>query len=155
MASIYFWPVRWIAFFLKRDVDVPGCWKLASAAMMPGTICMSIGFILYGIRRIELIEILIIGLLHFTLVWIYLFISPFLLPKLTRSKTGRNPFKKAKWCACPMLDHYSQQPSQGMAFKKDLNNFLEMPSGFRVIWQSSESHRNQIKGEKWESFQLK
>ena len=94
LAVVYLAPVRLAVFFLDREASRAGCWRLASAALMPGAVVMSGAIFLYGIHRLPLVGLLLAVILHLLVGWVYLVIAPFKLPKkaaaLAAEKT--NPF---------------------------------------------------------------
>ena len=93
LATLYFLPVRLMAFFLDRKVTAGGCWRLAAAAQLPGALFMAFAIVLYGLQMIDLIRLLVFWGLHLIIGWIYLATAPFALPKLISPETAKqNPF---------------------------------------------------------------
>ena len=94
LAVIYLAPVRLMVFFLDREVTRAGCWRLASAALMPGAVVMSGAILLYGMQRLPLVGLLLALALHLLVGWVYLLIAPFKLPKKSAALAAEksNPF---------------------------------------------------------------
>lgn len=93
LAVLYAPPVWLLAFFINRDLRPVQCWRLAGAALMPGTILMGLGILLYGFGAVDLIGLGFITAGHFLLGWIYLFIGPLFLPRLPQTEIlKKNPF---------------------------------------------------------------
>ena len=96
LATLYFLPVRLMAFFLDRKVTVGGCWRLASAAQLPGALFVTSAIVLYGLQVLDLVRLLIFWGLHLVIGWIYLVAAPFALPKIRSAATAKqNPFSGA------------------------------------------------------------
>ena len=94
LAVLYLAPVRLAVFFLDREVSRAGCWRLASAALMPGAVVMSGAILLYGMHRLPLVGLLLAVILHLLVGWVYLLIAPFKLPKKAAALAAEksNPF---------------------------------------------------------------
>lgn len=86
--------VVWLtALYANRELRWSGCWKLAAAAMMPGTLIMTLGVFAYGLGFVDLIRLAVVFAVHWLTEWIYLFVSPFFLPPDSEpGKQKRNPF---------------------------------------------------------------
>ena len=96
LATLYMGPVRLLAFFADRAVSGIGCWRLATAALMPGALFLSGAIFLYSFRRISLVGLMVASGLHLLVAWVYLAFAPRKLPRL--DSTGRvagNPFTAA------------------------------------------------------------
>jgi hypothetical protein len=95
LATLYAPVARLYAFFKDRHLTVPGSWKLASAALMPGALLASAAIVLYGLVLIDLLQFLILWVLHLPVGWVYLFASPLRLPRVSEAPLAqRNPFGK-------------------------------------------------------------
>lgn len=93
LATLYFLPVRLLAFLLDRQVSLSGCWRLASAAQLPAALFMASAIVLYGLQVLDLVRLLIFWGLHLIIGWIYLLIAPFYLLKIpTAESAKKNPF---------------------------------------------------------------
>ena len=94
LATVYA-PVAWlIAFYADRELTLGGSWRLASAALLPGTIVLSAALIAYGSSTIDLVQLLVVAGLHFVVGWVYLVVSVYAAPglgEITPTKK-RNPF---------------------------------------------------------------
>jgi hypothetical protein len=96
LASLYFIPVRVIAFFLDREIGWAGCWRLASASQMPGALVMVVSTVLYGLQRLNAAGLIVLLGLHLVIGWIYLVLAPARLSRRAESSaSGRNPFVPA------------------------------------------------------------
>lgn len=91
LAAVYLAPVRLAVFFLDRDVSRAGCWRLASAALMPGAVVMSGAIFLYGMQRLPLVGLLLAVVLHLLVGWVYLLIAPFKLSKKAAALAAEKP----------------------------------------------------------------
>ena len=94
LAVVYLAPVRLMVFFLDREVSWAGCWRLASAALMPGAVVMSGAILLYGMQRLPLVGLLLAVILHLLAGWVYLLVAPFKLPQKAAAIAAEksNPF---------------------------------------------------------------
>lgn len=96
VATIYSWPVRFIAFYADRVVSLSGSLRLACAALMPGALLMTVSILAYALQRFNLVQIIFATFLHLLIGWIYVLIAPFRLPRLNsgnrRASRSRNPF---------------------------------------------------------------
>jgi len=91
LATVYFLPVWLICFFADRDLNFRQCWRLAGAALMPGALLLTAAIALYALGALDLIQMSFAFGAHFVLGWIYLFISPLFLTRMSPSEK-RNPF---------------------------------------------------------------
>jgi len=96
LATIYCAFVRLLGFFKDRDLNWASSWRLASAALMPGALLLTLGIFCYGLGLVDLIRLLLLFILHFVVGWIYLAISPVFVPRLPAIlPRGINPFTPA------------------------------------------------------------
>jgi len=91
VATVYFLPVWLIAFFANREMGLGQSWKLAGAALMPGTLLLTLAMILYGAGAFDLVQLCFAYGMHFIIGWIYLFVSPIYLNRAVPGDKG-NPF---------------------------------------------------------------
>ena len=92
LATVYFLPVWLIGFFLNRDLSLPGSWKLAGAALMPGALLVAAAIVLYDYAVIDLVQFCFSFAAHIVLGWIYWFLSQFFLPRINSTEPKGNPF---------------------------------------------------------------
>ncbi|MGZ8919638.1 MAG: hypothetical protein ACXW3L_01510 [Limisphaerales bacterium] len=105
LAIVYAVIPLFIAGLFGRDLDKRGAWKLAVAAQLPGSLMMAFALALYSTGKVAVILVLVMLPAHLLLTFIYLFISPFLVPKAEisdeknpfdsegkRKRKGKNPF---------------------------------------------------------------
>jgi hypothetical protein len=93
LALLYQWLARFAAYFGDRELSPKGSRRLASAAQLPAALFMGMAIILYGSQVIDLVRFLIFYALHFFIGWIYVFVSPFFLPRLPGNDALKeNPF---------------------------------------------------------------
>lgn len=96
LATLYFVPIRLLAFFKDRELQLGGSWKLASAAHLPGALLLTAGIVAYGLGAMDLIHLLLVAVLHFVIGWVYLFMSPIALPRaVAAGPKPANPFASA------------------------------------------------------------
>ena len=72
LASLHFVPAWLIGFFANRALSLPGSWRLAGAALMPGAVLMSAAIVLYRWGTLELVGLMVATALHILLGWAYL-----------------------------------------------------------------------------------
>lgn len=93
LATFYCVPVWLAGFFANRSLSAWGSWKLASAALLPGSVVADIGILLYGLGTIDLVGLLAAMAGHVVVGWMYVAISPLFAPKLAGLVYVRgNPF---------------------------------------------------------------
>lgn len=101
IAALYVPAVWLLAWFGNRDLSLWSGWKLASAALMPGALLMSVVLLLYAFQRLPLAVVLGAMGVHLALGWVYLLVAPFRLPKESKKRNDfsedpppkkRNPF---------------------------------------------------------------
>jgi hypothetical protein len=91
LATVYFLPVWLIGFFANRNLNFPGSWKLAGAALMPGALLLTAAVAFYALGMLDLIQMSFAFGAHLALGWIYLLLSLLFLPPVFPSGK-RNPF---------------------------------------------------------------
>ncbi len=91
LATVYFFPVWLICFFADRDLNFRKCWRLAGAALMPGALLLTAAIAFYGLGALDLIQMSFALGAHLVLGWIYLFISPLFLQRVSPTEK-QNPF---------------------------------------------------------------
>jgi hypothetical protein len=87
--------VRFIGFYADRAASFLVSWRLAMAALLPGSLVLAGVIVLYGLQQIDLIGLLFGVSLHLVIGWLYLLISPLALPyhpNRTKRRKG-NPFR--------------------------------------------------------------
>jgi hypothetical protein len=84
-------PVWVVALFEDRALTLPGAWRLAGAAQLPGTLLLIVALFFYGMRLVDPVKLLAAAAVHILLILIYGLGSPFCRPKVIE-KTG-NPFE--------------------------------------------------------------
>jgi hypothetical protein len=92
LATLYFLPVWLLGFFVNRDLNFLRSWKLSSAALLPGSLLMAAGIVLYDLGAVDLVQFGFILSAHFVLGWIYLFVSLLFVPGIPALATAGNPF---------------------------------------------------------------
>ena len=95
LATVYFLPVWLISFFANRDLGFGESWKLAAAALMPGTLLLSLAIVLYDLAAFDLVQLCFAFGMHLVIGWIYLFVSPMFLDRALPKEPG-NPFADKK-----------------------------------------------------------
>jgi hypothetical protein len=92
LATVYFLPAWLAGFFANRDLSLPGSWRLAGAALMPGALLLSAVIVLYGWGALDLVLLAISAVVHLVMGWVYLFVSPLCLPQRQAAAAKENPF---------------------------------------------------------------
>ena len=80
-----------LGFFTNRDLDFRQSWRLAGAALMPGSLLLALAILLYDFCLFDLVQLSFAFGMHFVIGWIYLFISLLFL-KRTAPADKVNPF---------------------------------------------------------------
>jgi len=80
LAGLYAPFIRVWTFLIGKQVTFGGCWRLASAALMPGAVVMSAAIVLYGLHGLDLVGLLAAFGLHLIVGGIYVFLGTFKLP---------------------------------------------------------------------------
>ena len=93
LAAIYCLPVWLLCFFANRDLNFPASWKLAGAALLPGSALVSIGMVMYDLGGFDLVQLGFTFAMHLIIGWIYLFVSPLFLNRVLPAEK-KNPFGK-------------------------------------------------------------
>jgi len=98
LATLYCPIARLYAFFKDRQLTLPGSWKLSAAAQLPGALLAAVALVLYGQGVIDLIQFIVLWALHVAISWLYLFVSPLHLPRVSEvvPALGANPFGPEK-----------------------------------------------------------
>lgn len=94
LAAIYMPLVSLIAFFANRDLSITQSWRLSSATLLPGALIMVGIIFVYGLGAWDLPQLGLAVGLHLLVGWIYVFYTPFLLPRTPKAHSRANPFKK-------------------------------------------------------------
>ena len=92
LATVYFLPAWLVGFFANRDLSLRGSWRLAGAALMPGALFMCAAIFLYGWGALDLVRLAVAAAVHWVMGWVYLFASPFCLPRHPAAAAKANPF---------------------------------------------------------------
>ena len=91
LATVYFLPAWLAGFFVNRDLNFSGSWKLSGTALLPGASLMAAGIVLYDFGAVDLVQFGFIFGAHFVLGWIYLFVSLLFVPPIPAA-SPKNPF---------------------------------------------------------------
>jgi hypothetical protein len=93
LSWLYCWPAWLIGFFADRDLPVRASWRLAGATFLPGSLFMTIAIVLYGLGVLDLVRLGFAEAIHMVIGWVYLFISPFKVPRHPQVAASQaNPF---------------------------------------------------------------
>ncbi|MGC8990277.1 MAG: hypothetical protein ACP5MD_09170 [Verrucomicrobiia bacterium] len=95
---------------LQRAATAGDCLRLGIACCMPGEIVMAVGVLVYGLRRINLAELIAVAALHVIVVASYILITPLWLPRRespeeTTVFKGAASAKKNPFAAPPANDN--------------------------------------------------
>jgi hypothetical protein len=94
LATLYFFPVWLLGYFVNRDLNFRRSWKLSGAALLPGALLMAAGILLYDFGAVDLVQFGFIFGAHLLLGWLYLFVSMLFVPVIPAALPGGNPFSK-------------------------------------------------------------
>jgi len=93
LATLYAGPVWVWGFFLNRDLDARGSWRLSGAALLPGALLMVGAISFYALGWMDLVQMAFVYGAHLVLGWGYLLVSPFFVPRVgAGGKRVGNPF---------------------------------------------------------------
>ncbi len=97
LAAVYCVPVRLITLYANRDLTLRQSWRLSGAALMPGALFLTFGMVVYGLGSMALAQLGVVWALHLVTGWVYLFVSPFFLPREPSVAAARgNPFTRGR-----------------------------------------------------------
>ena len=85
LAGVYCWAAWLCGFFADRELTVKQSWRLCGAALLPGALVMTAGFILYGLGVIDPVRLLVVAALHLVVGWGFVLVSPFYQPRQASS----------------------------------------------------------------------
>lgn len=92
LALLYLPLTKLIAFFADRGLTWRGGWRMNLAALIPGACLMAGAFLLYAFGAIDFFQFGLLYLLHIVAGWLFVFTSPFFLPKIVETPSTQNPF---------------------------------------------------------------
>jgi hypothetical protein len=92
LAAIYMVPAKFIAWLADRFLPWSGAWRLASAALLPGSVVMAVALLLYGWSVIDLVGLSFFLAVHMMIGWIYLVGGSCKVTGLFPAESKRNPF---------------------------------------------------------------
>jgi hypothetical protein len=95
VATILSLPVWMAALTARRRANLPASWKLTAAALMPGTLLLLFGILLYGLEWIDLVGLFVCAVLHAVLGCTYVIWATTALPIATPAVRVENPFSPA------------------------------------------------------------
>jgi hypothetical protein len=94
LAFLYALPVWWLGFFLNRDLNWSGSWKLSSAALLPGALVMLAGISFYDFGVVDLVGMLFLFVTHLLVGWAYLMLGVLAAARVSPEAGARkNPFR--------------------------------------------------------------
>jgi hypothetical protein len=74
-------------------VSWAGCWRLAAAALLPGSILLAGATMLYSLHRLNLVGLMLGWGVHVAVGWVYCAAASLRLPRRTEAPGRRgNPF---------------------------------------------------------------
>ena len=114
--AVLYAPAAWlVAFFANRSLTFRQAIRLAGAALMPGALAMLAAILFYALALLDPIQLLAALALHFVLGWVFVFVSPFFLPRHPEAPASprQNPFDRTK-PAAPTPDGTGAQPKTGI-----------------------------------------
>jgi hypothetical protein len=75
-------PLRLAAFYADREVTLAGCWRMIVAALQPGGLFLGTAIFFYGVRRLNVIELMVCFVVHFLIGIIWVAVSARGLPRV-------------------------------------------------------------------------
>ena len=85
-------PAKIIAYYSDRESGFSKLWRMSSAALLPTSGLLMMGFLCYATRLLSLMGLLTLISFHLILGGVYLFFSTFFLPKVVADPV--NPFEE-------------------------------------------------------------
>lgn len=92
LAAIYAGPAKFIAWLADRYVTWGGAWRLALAALAPGSVVMAAAMLLYGWSVIDLVGLSFFLAVQGMIGWAYLVGGACKVTRLFPDEARRNPF---------------------------------------------------------------
>jgi hypothetical protein len=93
LGVLYLFPGWLLAFFANRNLAFKGIWRLAGAALLPGSLFLSGGIVVYGLGALDLPLVGLAAAAHLLIGWIYLATAIWCLPVQAEGATAKaNPF---------------------------------------------------------------
>lgn len=93
LASLYAVPIWLVGFFLNRQLNLRGSWRLGGAALLPGALLMLAGISCYDLGVLDLVGMAFVFVAHLVLGWGYAALGIAVLSKLSAETPKRkNPF---------------------------------------------------------------
>lgn len=92
LALVYMAPARLIAWFGDRRLTWGGAWRLALAALLPGTVVLAAAIILYGCAVVDLVGLSFFAAVQIIMGWVYLIGGACKAPRQHSEELRRNPF---------------------------------------------------------------
>ncbi len=97
LATLWAGPVWLFSFYLNRELNLRGSWRLCGAALMPGALLMVGALSFYDLGVMDLVQLSFVFGVHLVLGWVYLAVSPLFLPRVSVVVPGpKNPFAAKK-----------------------------------------------------------
>lgn len=91
-ATLYAGPLWLTAFFTNRELSLPGSWRVAGAALMPGALFMAGAILLYRFGWFNLTQFFSAVAVHLLLGWVCLVAVLFFFPRVSNASGRANPF---------------------------------------------------------------
>lgn len=92
LALFYLPFVKVLIFFADRQATWRGAWRLCAAGLIPGALLVAVALVLYGFGAVDLFGFVLLYVLHIVAGLVFVFTSPFFLPKIFREPKPKNPF---------------------------------------------------------------
>lgn len=97
LATLFAGPVWLLGFYLNRELNLRGSWRLCGAALMPGALLMVLALSLYDFGAMDLVQLAFVFGVHLVLGWVYLALGPLFLPRVSEVvPKPKNPFASGK-----------------------------------------------------------
>lgn len=97
LATLFAGPVWLFSFYLNRELNLRGSWRLCGAALMPGALLMVVALSFYDLGVMDLVQLTFVFMAHLVVGWVYFAVSPFFLPRVSEVVPGaKNPFVARK-----------------------------------------------------------
>ncbi len=92
LSACYSLIVWLIAFFANRRADLAQSRRLAGAALIPASLVLLLGIVLYGTGAINLLGLLLMAVGHLAAGWVYILLAPLALAREPSVPPKGNPF---------------------------------------------------------------
>ncbi len=104
LVVVYAWGIRFLAFYLDREVDFAGAARVAQAALIPGALWLTAALHFHTRGWLDLIGLMIVFVMHLPVGWLYAGLACRKLPPRA-DVVPANPFHSLAEPPAPVADN--------------------------------------------------